>query len=94
MRRGRRRRVSLLVVISLALFSVFVVNATGRTGANVLLGGLLLLTLGSQWLASRRSSLAERRAQQGLCPTCGYDLRATPDRCPECGAVPAGKGAA
>jgi hypothetical protein len=28
-----------------------------------------------------------RRTHERLCPNCGYDLRATPDGCPECGAI-------
>ena len=42
--------------------------------------------LGIFWGQQRE---AIKRRSAGRCVGCNYDLRATPDRCPECGAVPA-----
>jgi len=51
---------------------------------------LLSAVLPALWANRYRIRLAqERRRKRGLCAHCGFDLRASPGRCPECGIVPA-----
>jgi hypothetical protein len=50
---------------------------------------LVFLILPALWylLKRRRQRRNEYRRAQGLCVACGYDLRASTDRCPECGSL-------
>jgi hypothetical protein len=48
----------------------------------LLVSAILPLLWFRQWKHRRN------RNRPGLCAFCGYDLRASPDRCPECGTIP------
>ena len=59
-------------------------------GARCVECGRGLLLLPDAWRAAARRFARNEIGPEGeaRCRTCGYDLRATPERCPECGTVP------
>ena len=74
-----------IVFAALALWlgSVFPNASTAVGVAFVTLLGFLL----ARWTYRGFQNTRRWRQHNGLCVACGYDLRATPERCPECGGV-------
>jgi len=69
----RERVVSIIAAMALIIFGGFVLRATGRVKAA---------------RRRRRESLEQLHRDGMICIRCGYNMRASPKKCSECGYEP------
>ena len=81
-----RRVIAVLIVLFLNMLVGTVLDEFGL--GNVLMWSIHVAVAITSLIVLARLLRKINRLNRGLCYRCGYDLRATPDRCPECGAVP------
>jgi hypothetical protein len=72
---------ALLMFIGLGAYSLSFLGTAGVLAVVTLLSAVTLTAT-----LLRRPNVRAAREAAGLCTECGYDLRASEDRCPECNA--------
>jgi hypothetical protein len=81
-------RVVKIGIVSFTPGSVRIRTSPGDEISTSLWALALLVAVTPHLIRDFKSKRRDRRRAGGLCPSCGYDVRATPERCPECGATP------